>query len=150
MPDLVEKQVRDAVVTALTGLATTGANVFVHRFYPVADDTLPALLVYTDEEEIEHVTMTRGTRRKSHQLNVRVEVVAKHSTTVEDTLALIYKEVITALEADPTLGGLVKDLRNTGNTKDAEDRAVQSAMAGIMTWQADYDTQEGTPDVSVP
>jgi len=151
MPDLVEKQIRDAVVTVLTGLTTTGANVFPYRFYPVAENQLPALLVYTDDEEIEPDTLATlgGGHKKAHKLEVRIEVLEKQSLEVEGTIALIYKEVIIALEADPTLGGLVKDLMNTSNSKDTNDEGEQPAIAGIMTWQAEYRTVEGAPDVSV-
>ena len=156
MPDLVEKQIRDVLVTKLKGLATTGQNVFSYRFYAVPNNKLPALLIYTNEEDIEHVTMGLGSRRKAHQLEVRIEVVAKQANDVEDKIATIYKEVITVLEADPTLndlltaGASIKDLVNTGNTKETEEDAEQPAITGIMTWRADYHTQEGAPDVSIP
>ena len=157
MAELVEKQIRDALVNALKGLATTKQSVFPYRFYPAAKDDLPALLVYTDEEDLPEDERTRDKRGiiKAHHLEVRVEVMAKQTQDVEDKIALIYQEVITALEADPTLAGLltgstsIKYLRNTGNRKDIDEDGEQPAIAGIMTWQADYRTVEGTPDASV-
>jgi len=44
------QQVRDAVVTAVTGLTTTSTRVYASRVYP--HDSLPSLAVYTLEEEI--------------------------------------------------------------------------------------------------
>jgi len=151
MADLVEKQIRDKLVTALTGLATTKKNVFPYRKYPV-DDRLPALLIYTDDELITIDTMDtlgQDSRAKLHALDVRIEVHAKQSDTVEDTIAKIYKEVIIALEADPTLGGLIKDLMNTGNTKENVNDGDQPAIAGVMTWEAQYRTREGVPDATI-
>ena len=35
----VRQQIRDAIVTALTGLTTTGTNVFRSRIYPLENNT---------------------------------------------------------------------------------------------------------------
>ena len=45
------KQIRDAAAAAVTGLATTGGNVFVGRATRVPASELPALLVYTARGE---------------------------------------------------------------------------------------------------
>ena len=47
------QQIRDAVVAAVTGLATTGASVHKTRMFKFEDDDLPALGVYTLSEDIE-------------------------------------------------------------------------------------------------
>jgi hypothetical protein len=42
----LRKQIRDNVVTALTGLSTTGSRVYGSRVYPMAAANLPGLCVY--------------------------------------------------------------------------------------------------------
>lgn len=148
MADLAEKQIRNAIVALLTGLTTTGANVFLYRFYSVPDAKLPAIKIYTDEEEIEFDSLS-APRKKTHQLDVRIEVVAKQAANVEDTVALIYQEVITALEADTTLGGLVKDLWNAANQKTINDEGDQPVIGATMQWICQYRTVEKVPDVTV-
>jgi len=37
----------------LTGLSTTGSNVFQSHVYPLENSDLPALCIYTQDEEIE-------------------------------------------------------------------------------------------------
>ena len=44
--------VRDATVTALTGLPTTGAHVYVQEAYPWQADQLPALIVTTSADPV--------------------------------------------------------------------------------------------------
>ena len=53
----VRKQIRDAVVTALTGLSTTGSRVYKSRIYPLETGKLPGLAIYTKSEEIQNNTI---------------------------------------------------------------------------------------------
>ena len=46
MADHVRQQIRERIATTITGLSTTGSNVFQSRVYPLDVDSLPALLVY--------------------------------------------------------------------------------------------------------
>ncbi len=50
MADHVRQQIRERIATTITGLSTTGSNVFQSRVYPLDVDSLPALLVYTISE----------------------------------------------------------------------------------------------------
>ena len=50
----VRQSIRDNVVTVVTGLTTTGTNVFRSRVYPLGENKLPALCVYTAAEEVEY------------------------------------------------------------------------------------------------
>ena len=53
MADHVRKQIRDRLVTLLTGLATTGSRVYKSRVYNLAPTyELPCLLIYTLEEDV--------------------------------------------------------------------------------------------------
>ena len=48
------QSIRDNVVTAVTGLSTTGTNVFRSRVYPLGENKLPALCIYTVAGEVEY------------------------------------------------------------------------------------------------
>lgn len=50
MVDHVRKQIRDAAVTDLTGLATTGANVFTSRVKPLGESEMPGWYVMLRDE----------------------------------------------------------------------------------------------------
>ena len=55
----VRKQIRDAVITALTGLSTTGSNVFRSRIYPLESNKIPGLCVFSKSEATTFDTLTR-------------------------------------------------------------------------------------------
>lgn len=104
MADHVRTQLRDAVAAALTGLTTTAANVFASRVYPVQDDALPCLLVYTDVDEVVERT-AHAPASTTIAVDVMVRGLAKVNTDLDDTLDTILKEVQTALASGVTISG---------------------------------------------
>ena len=98
----VRQTIREAVVDILTGLDTTGQNVFATRIAPVAEAQLPALCIYTLSETSEVHSMGTG-RALYRELSLIVEGVAKVNETLDDTLDDIAAEVETAIGADGTL-----------------------------------------------
>jgi len=46
----VRQSIRDNAVTAVTGLSTTGSNVFRSRVYPLGTNKLPVLCVHSEAE----------------------------------------------------------------------------------------------------
>lgn len=150
------QQIRDAAVTLLTGLATTGANVFPSRTLAVPADKRPALLVYTTEEESEPLTM--GADPALERLAVLMVVgladaAADPSTgsgqNIEDLLDDIAGEVETAFGADPQLGGLVKDLFLSETSKGLTGEGEQEQGMIRMTFDVEYHTKRSDPDTVV-
>lgn len=85
--------IREAAASKVTGLTTTGANVFQSRMVPQTT-ALPCLLVATNDEEI--VAGTIGTIVE-RLLDLVITGVAKATSNVDDTLDLIAAEVETAM-----------------------------------------------------
>ena len=132
------QQIRDAIVAALTGLTTTGSNVFPSRSYDVPKENLPCILIYTAAEEMADEASSLGDRRGmilAFRVEARVRPVA---TDADDQLDAICAEVQAALFAEPTLGGLVRhlDLQSTEIEFDAEAEAPTAA--GVMTFGCLY------------
>lgn len=149
MADHVRTQCRDAAVAALTGLVTTGSDVYKGRAKtrPLQETDLPALLVYTTETEASGEADQRGQRRMVEVCSLVVEGHAQGTGDVDATLDTIEKEVRAALAADPTLGGKAKDLIFSGSAKDDEAEAEQPTWVIRMTFTIEYHTRETTPDV---
>ena len=98
------KEIRDRFITLLTGLTTTGSNVFRTRIFPLTSDELPGLCVFSEAEEIEQGAQGGALDRL---LTVLVEAYVKDSSgDVDDTLDAIAEDVEAAIAADPTLSGL--------------------------------------------
>ena len=102
------KQIRDALVAAVTGLATTGSRVFPSRVHPLPKDLEPSLLVYAMRETSAGDTMGRPITLE-RTVTIAVEAVVKESTTADDTLDQVAAEVEAAVGGDPHLGGIVLD-----------------------------------------
>lgn len=126
----VRQQIRDAVVTRLTGLLTTAARVKAARLFPYSDAELPALAIYTTSEEIDHDSDTMG-GKLTRTVELTVEGRVKTAATPENTLDTIAAEVEAAIETDPTLTNLVEDMFL--DTTNIEIDAGTETPVGVIT-----------------
>ena len=99
------KTIRDQVITYLTGLTTTGSNIFNSRVYPNEQSKLPLLNVYTLSESSELDAIGRLLR----SVDLVVEGFASANSSIENTLDTISKEVEEALAVDRTLNSTCKN-----------------------------------------
>lgn len=136
----VREQIRDAVVTAVTGLTTTGSNVYKSRVYPLRESNLPGLNIYTLPESSEPITMDRP-RTIQRVLNVEIEIHVKGVADVDETIDDICAEIEEVLGTS-NLSGLVKDLVLSDTDIDLTGEGDQNHAFARMTWQAGYHTTE--------
>ena len=108
MANHLRRQIRERVATTLTGLSTTGSNVFQSRIYPMESAGLPGLCVYTQEESVGIQSMG-GTRNVSRDLTLIIEGYASASSNIDDTMDAIGKEIEIAMSGDITLNDLAQD-----------------------------------------
>lgn len=137
----VRKQIRDAIVTAVTGLTTTGSNVFRSRVFPIETTKLPALCVYTKSEAVDFDTLTIN-RSIMRNLEVMIEAYVSGTSNYDDDLDTIAVEVEEALSADVTLSGISKDLQVTAFEADFVGDGEQTVAIGRFTVAAVYRTAE--------
>jgi hypothetical protein len=97
------QQIREKVATLVTGLTTTGSRVHQTRVYPL--ETLPALSVYTAEEEVQEDFEEMG-EHTVVDITLRIEARSKKNADLDDELDTILSEVQTALAANITLDSL--------------------------------------------
>lgn len=108
----VRQQIRSRLATAtLLNLTTTGTS--VHQSRPETGrplETLPALLIYTKEEEVDQEAETfDGTTRKTLRiLTLVVEGYAAANSNLDNTLDTISKEVEIAMAGDPQINSLAE------------------------------------------
>lgn len=96
--------IRERTATVLTGLATTGANVFQSKIYGLSDDELPAIMVYTGGEELAEESLSKGFSGVM-QAELSIQVVVKQNDTYDDVLDDILEEVQAAMTAERASGG---------------------------------------------
>lgn len=139
-------QIREAVATALTGLSTTGANVYQSRVYAIDSNDLPALRIYTESETSETHSVT-GPRPLLRTLQIIVEGVARATADVDDVIDQIAAEVEAAIGGS-NLSGLVYDLILTGTELTLSREAEQPTGMVRMTWMTQYRTLENDAETS--
>ena len=137
--------IRKAIAAAVTGLTTTGTNVFTNHVYPYSAADLPNLSIYTaSSPELVEDEGVMG----SYQLRVLpVEIVARAKATadLDDTLDDICAEVEIALMASSAVSALVKDFRLISTEIEIEGEGEKPVGAARMEWQAIYRVNGDSP-----
>lgn len=139
----VRQKIRDEIYNAVSGLTTTGTNVFKSRTYPV--DTTPCLLVYTGDEYHDNEE-SRVARLQNRNCNIVVTGKSKMSAGVDDQLDTIAEEVETAI---------FNASFETINTIDLESIEVEVDGGAekptgeiIITFSVHYLTSDGAPSTT--
>jgi len=105
MADSRAENIIAAIVTAVTGLATTGANVFRGRVYELPETSLPCLCVYLGFDNPRSDGGSSSWVYIDSDLTINIEAVVKDSSAqVDTTLNQIRYEVGQALQSDITQG----------------------------------------------
>jgi hypothetical protein len=135
--------IRERVATTLTGLSTTGSNVFQSRVYPIENTKLPCLLIYTREETSEPLT-TNPPRAIEKILSLVIEAYVKANANYDDTIDTITEEVEEALYGDRLINNLALDsfLVNTDISYNGEGDNPLGIV--VMTFQITYHHTEGS------
>jgi hypothetical protein len=137
-----------AVVAKVTGLTTTGTNVFRGRVYALADTSLPALCVYLGEDRI----LGQYSQAKfDSELTVNIEAVVKTSSTQVDTvLNQIREQVTIALQADYTQGlaYLLNTLEGDAAAPELSGDGEQQSAALKLEWKFHYRRARTDPGAS--
>lgn len=105
MADSRAENIIAAIVTAVTGLTTTGANVFRGRVYELPETSLPCLCVYLGFDNPRSDGGSSSWVYIDSDLTINIEAVVKDSSVqVDTTLNQIRYEVGQALQDDVTQG----------------------------------------------
>lgn len=148
MADHVRKQLRDAVVLAVTGLATSGAKVYAESAKIMQDQHLPGLKVYTDGEDGADETISSPSVRL-RTVNLVVECVAKTDAGMDDLLDQMAAEVETALAGGVTIGGDVLPLPYDGAEARTSGEQEQFTGSIALRFTVDLRNLSTEPDVLI-
>ena len=109
MANHLRRMIRERVATMLTGLSSTGSNVFLPHVCPLENDDLPSLCIYTQDEEIE--VGASGDPRVYHSTMILiVDGYVQTFSNLDDHLYQIGIEVQVAMAEDIDINNLVKIL----------------------------------------
>lgn len=139
-------QIRNAVAAALATTATAGANVFASRTDALSPEELPALLVETGSEQIEHDDFGRYQTRR---VEIFVRAVARAGVGVDAVVDGIAAEVETAIQAAGSLGGLIKGAAQLVGIDTYFAGADSPTGESVLRYAALYLTQAGQPGTTL-
>lgn len=141
------QQLRDNAKASLTGLTTTGSNVFVNRSEdePLQDSELPALRIYLRESETEIKTIGVG-RTYERKARLEVQACVKKLATFEDDIYLILKEVEIGMNSG-TIGSKRADILSITIEDDA--KGEKPVAVGHFIFELVFYTALGAPDVAL-
>ena len=147
MANHLRQQIRERVGTLLTGLTTTGSNVFQSRIYPLQQSSLPGILIYTNEEESEYLSVG-DTRLIESRLSLSIEAYCQGTSNFDDTIDTISKEVQIAISGDRFLNGLAKEVM-LSTTEISFDGSTEKPIGFIsLIYVVSYHFDENAPDVA--
>ncbi len=116
------QKIRDAVVTLVTGLTTTGSRVFDTRLYNLEpSEDLPGLVIYNKNESSERSDFSPN--NYSRELEVIIEGYAETNSLVENVLDTISLEVENVMGANPLLS-------NTATTSELNATEIEFDVMG--------------------
>ena len=143
----LRQSIRERVGTDVTGLSTTGSNVFQTRLYPVEAGSLPCLLIYSTSEESE-VTEMASPRPMTRVLNIVIQGVVS-ATQPDDTLDLISKEVEVAMAADVKINDLADN--SYLSSTEIEINAEGAKPIGIvrLNYVVEYRNLDNNPESAI-
>ena len=144
----LRQQIRERAATTLTGLSTTGSNVFQSSTYPLERASLPGICIFTNEETSE--IQSQGNPRNIQKiLSLSIQGFASSSTGVDDTLDTISKEVEIAMQGDIRLNNLAQDsyLSETSISISAEGEKEIGSVTLIYT--VIYQHSENNPGAAL-
>jgi hypothetical protein len=143
------EQIRDAIVTTVTGLTTTSTRVHSNRQYNLTEAELPALKVITgDMEQVEDYSDIY--RFLTWDLSVTIEAHAQGKANVDETLEDILAEVQTALAADIQLATALSPKKvwfvnlDAATMDEFDEKAVSAGML-TMEYRVRFRTTAADP-----
>lgn len=130
------KNIRDAVVTMLSGNTAAGTNVYANRETRLWQSELPAILVYTRDESAESRDLSG--RQSIRTLDLVIEIKAEANDTIDDDLDDLATEVEDIISADRSLTGTAIAAVYKGTTLALDsDSEIEKGVATI-TYETKY------------
>lgn len=154
MADHVQQQILEAVQTVLVAAATAASTrVYLDRVDEIPQANLPAIDILgpddIGEESIEYLTMHfPPVQQRSYSFTISsVTALATGSAKAARNLAKEVEAALLAAVGTITVGGKSIDLVLAEGTERKDGAGALPMFAVRQTWQAQYITNGGTPDV---
>lgn len=133
--------IRQAVRNLLLNQTAAGTNVVTTRVLPYRKEDLPAISVYTLEEEVDPDSVNTGPRELERQLVLEIAGWVKYGAGMDDAQDDLALEIETAMHADPTFGGTAAESVLAGTVMSIKGESSDSLLGLVtLTYQVTYRT----------
>lgn len=139
------ESIRKAIITACTGLTTTGSNVGGWNIHAIDATDLPWLSVKVTGEALSDSIENEFGDYEVRQLSVSIEARARALADLDDTLDDICAEVETAVMGDSSLAALIKDVQLVGTSFELDGEGEKPVGLATMEWIIDYRVNSTAP-----
>lgn len=143
------ERIVQAAALAVAGLPSTGARVFPGRSWPMAASEPHHLLLYAREEASQGMTANGPARRLGRQVELTIESVLNGGADTDAPLNRSALEIETAIAADPTLGGVARDLVLARTTITATSEGERRKAVLQLVFLVTYHTAANAPGVAI-
>lgn len=135
----VRKQIRDRIASVLSSnVPLVKRRVYASRVYPLTEDNLPAITVYTGSEVSNRLNM--GLKDLNRSLSIDVDLYVRVTKTFDDDVDKIAVQVEEAIANDFTVNGLAKEAVLTGTDIQFSGDAEQPVGVAKLTFTVRYVT----------
>ena len=141
-------QIRHAFQVALSGLPAVGANVFVSRALSLEQTSLPAILIYTQDEQSAAEAMGSN-RPLMRGLQVIVDIVLQASAGFDDLVDNIAVDVEKAIHNNQPLMALLKELQLASTKMSVDGHEEQLTASLRLVYEVQYWTREADPETII-
>jgi hypothetical protein len=141
----VRRQIVLAIVECLAR-EIPEATVKAGRAAPLPTASLPHLLVHARREAAVSVTSRGDQVRLQRRLSVLIDVLHADAEDDDGAADAFCLQVELAMQADPTLGGLLHDLEGPDTTLDARAEGETRIGRARLEYQLEYHTTALRPD----
>ena len=140
--------IRQAFVAILKGNSAAGNNVFDSRLYNMNEQSLPAIIIFSNSEEV--ITSTISPPRcQNRTVKIIVECYAKTTNQVNIIVDNLAAEVEYLVLTAPELRKLCKDCRLESTDISLNSDGDQPVAVASLVFSVSYRTKENAPDTII-
>ena len=139
--------IKQKFLTKLTGNTIAGNSVFINRLQKLDDATLPAIIIFTKDEEIITTTISFP-RTQDRLLKVTVECYAK-GAGAEGEVDQIAKQVEELILSNINLDGLVKNCKLESTEFIFNNDGQLPLSVTSLMFLVNYQTKENNAEIII-
>lgn len=136
--------IREAFQAALNSVTLAGNSVYLNRCYPIQKTDVPAIIIYTSNEDAEIATIgTPGTSMR--ELILTIEIYVKTQNNPDNQIDIIAEQIEIAIADNTNLNSLAKCIDYQGIEIEENGDGDKKFYIGTMSYSVIYRVLKNDP-----